>query len=357
MALRDSLFNTYSIGGRRRIANLTRRQFVSGAVAAALLVACGKDDETSTQSGGGSMAASSSGSFPLTISHKYGSTTIPREPTKVVSVGFQDHDTILALGVTPLAVREWWGEQPFATWPWARDELGDATPVVLEAKELDFERIASLAPDLIVGLYSGITEDEYRLLSGIASTVTQPEEFIDYGMPWRDQTLVTGRVLGKEELAQSRVAEVERLFEAARQQNPRFKDATFVIAGPTGDGSYWLYGQDDPRSRLLRDLGFVIPPELANLAGNKFSGTFSAEQARLLDVDVLLWLTETEDDKQTLTNDALYQRLSVVQEGRAIVLSWEAPLTGALSFSSVLSLPFALEQLVPELAAARAKVR
>lgn len=37
--------------------------------------------------------------FPVTIDHKYGSTTIGEEPRRVVSLGYQEHDTILALGV------------------------------------------------------------------------------------------------------------------------------------------------------------------------------------------------------------------------------------------------------------------
>ena len=40
--------------------------------------------------------------FPVTIEHKYGSTTIEAEPQRVVSVGFAEHDGILALGVTPV---------------------------------------------------------------------------------------------------------------------------------------------------------------------------------------------------------------------------------------------------------------
>ena len=62
--------------------------------------------------------------FPVTITHKYGEITIDKAPERVVSIGFSDQDWLLALGVTPIAVRDWYGDQPFATWPWAQDELG-----------------------------------------------------------------------------------------------------------------------------------------------------------------------------------------------------------------------------------------
>jgi hypothetical protein len=45
-----------------------------------------------------------------------------------------------------------------ATWPWAEDELGEAAPEVLPAGELNLERIARLPPDVIVGIYAGLSE-------------------------------------------------------------------------------------------------------------------------------------------------------------------------------------------------------
>ncbi|MEZ5252074.1 MAG: ABC transporter substrate-binding protein [Ilumatobacteraceae bacterium] len=121
--------------------------------------------------------------FPVTIEHKYGETTIEAEPMRVVSVGFGEHDNLLAIGVVPVAVRDWYGEQPYATWPWAQDELGDATPEVLSSTELNFEQIAALEPDLILGIASGMTDSDYATLSAIAPTVAQPADYVDYGTP------------------------------------------------------------------------------------------------------------------------------------------------------------------------------
>ena len=135
--------------------------------------------------------------FPVTIEHKYGETTIEAEPQRVVSVGFGEHDGLLALGVIPVAVRDWYGDQPFATWPWAQDELGDAEPVVLASDEENFEQIAALEPDLIVGISSGMTAEQYEILSAIAPTVAQPGEYIDFGTPWDVSLEITGRAVGR----------------------------------------------------------------------------------------------------------------------------------------------------------------
>ncbi len=127
-------------------------------------------------------------------------------------MGFTDQDYLLALGVTPVGIREWFGEKPFATWPWAADELGGATPEVL-TRELNYEQIAALQPDLLVGLYSGMTEEEYRLLSQIAPTVAPSPDFPDFAIPWQEQTRIIGRALGRRERAEELVAEVSGQIE------------------------------------------------------------------------------------------------------------------------------------------------
>jgi iron complex transport system substrate-binding protein len=109
--------------------------------AAVALSACGADPAQPEQS-----QPAGSGAFPVTIGHRHGSTTLEAEPTRVVSVGFSDQDTVLALGVAPIGIREWYGEQPYATWPRAQEALGDAEPTVLGAAEIEFEKVAALKP-------------------------------------------------------------------------------------------------------------------------------------------------------------------------------------------------------------------
>ncbi len=45
------------------------------------------------------------------------------------------------------------------------------------------EKVAALAPDLIIGQYAGITDKEYALLSKLAPTIAQPGSYVDYGVP------------------------------------------------------------------------------------------------------------------------------------------------------------------------------
>lgn len=298
---------------------------------------------------GPTSAPSVANAFPVTIEHKYGTTEIPQAPTRVVSVGFNDQDAILALDVVPVGIRDWYGEQPNAVWPWAQDELGGATPQVLPANALNFEQIAVLNPDLIIGISSGMTEQEYATLAAIAPTIAQSDAYIDYGVPWQEQTRVIGAALGRAEQAEALVAKVEGLFASARTQNPAFAGASAVVA-VNFNNAYSAYGPQDVRGRLLTSLGFALPEEIVELAGESFFTSISNERLDLIDTDVLVIAVSSEAERAVIENDPLFQQLNAAQQGRVIFLDKE--LSGAASFSSVLSLPYLLERFVPTLAAA-----
>lgn len=297
-------------------------------------------------------AAEPSAGFPVTIEHKFGTTEIESEPERVVSVGYNEQDFLLALGVAPVGVREWFGEQPGATWPWAQDELAGAEPEVLASAELDFEQIAALRPDLIVGPYSGITEDEYAKLSRIAPTVAQSDEFVEFGIPWQEETLLIGRALGREAQARELVDEIEARFARVRAEHPEFRRATAVVAYEAEAGGFGAWSSADPRGRFLRALGFRPAAKIDELAGDSYYTEISAERLRMLDRDVLVMLNvpNAAASREELLAEPLFRRLDVVRERRDIYPDRE--LAAALSFASPLSLPQAIDGLVPQLAAA-----
>ena len=150
-------------------------------------------DDAGNEAGGPRPVPRTERELPLgssTVRHQH----VRGVPERVVTVGLTDQDAFLALGLAPVGITDWFGDHPHAVWPWAQDLLGDAEPEVLNADQgVDAEAIAALQPDLIVGLYAGITEDEYDLLTQIAPTFAQPGEYVDWGIPWQEQTRLVGR--------------------------------------------------------------------------------------------------------------------------------------------------------------------
>jgi len=288
--------------------------------------------------------------FPVTIAHKYGDTIIPAPPTRIVTVGLTEQDVLLALGITPVGTTEWFGGHPGAIWPWAQDKLSGPAPVVVgDASAVNIEQIAALKPDLILALYAGVTEEQYGLLTQIAPTVAQPAAYVDYGIPWQELTRTVGLAVGTAAEADALVADVEARIAEVRAQHPEFAGASAVVATPY-EGIY-VYGPEDVRGRFLTALGFTLPEGLAEVTGAEFGGNLSMERADLLDVDVIIWLDA--ETAQGPLGGPVYSSLDVHTEGREIFLSsLDDPLGGATSFVSVLSLPYLLDGLVPQLAAA-----
>src|SRR5690606_29369791 len=116
------------------------------------------DESTPTTTGENTPAGTSDPSptttgdaaFPVTIEHEFGSTTVESAPTRIVAAGFNEADFLLAFGIVPVGVRDFIGEFPEETRPWAVDLIGDAAPVDIGGTEIDFEQVAQLEPDAIL---------------------------------------------------------------------------------------------------------------------------------------------------------------------------------------------------------------
>src|SRR6478735_1272828 len=329
---------------------------LAGVVAAVLalplvLTSCGSDGEptsTSTQP-----AATAGSAFPVTVTHTYGETVVPAEPTRVVSVGVTEQDVLLQLGVVPVGVTEWYGEQPDATWPWAHDLLEGAHPEVLRTSDgLEFEKIAALEPDLIVGTNAGLSEKDYQLLSGIAPTITSVEGSSEYFSPWPEQTLQIARALGREADGQAIVDEVAAEYAAVAEAHPEWADltATFSQGGPY-DGLLYVY-PPGMSTDFLTDLGFTITTGFEEYAPKGSQAEISAENVGLIDADVIVFATESAEQLDELQDFGTVSSLSAVAENRAVYT--DDILAGAIYFDSPLAHEYTLERLVPMLERATA---
>ena len=340
--------------GLRPTASLSRRNLLGGAMGlgtAFLLQACSNPDNQAPAASGTGSAATTASAFPVTLQHAFGSTVVPAPPKRIACVGLTEHDAVLALGMTPVAVTEWFGEFPYATWPWAKDMLGDAKPEVLSmADGIQIERVAQLAPDLILGTNAGLDEAVYKNLSAIAPTLAQSGEKLAYFEPWRDQSTAIGKALGKDGEMQELIQGVEDTYAAAAAEHPKFKGKNVVLlANDFVDGNIYAY-QEGLSTQLLLDLGLQIAPVVKKYATDESTAFIPKEDLvdALQTADVVIWLTGDDANRDMLLADPIVQALRSTKEDRNIFTGLE--LGGAMNFTTVLSLPYVAKTLVPLLA-------
>lgn len=290
------------------------------------------------------------GAFPVTIPHRYGETTIASAPKRIVVAGLREQDALLSLGVVPVGTTEWYGDYPGAIFPWAEAALGDnPLPEKLDFTDgLQFEKIAALRPDVIVAVYSGLTQADYDKLSAIAPTVAMPKGEVDWGSSWQEELSTVGQIVGRPQQAAAVQATAEADLRAAADKHPALKGTTGVVATPY-NGVY-VYGPQDARSRLLGDLGMTFPDALRGVAKDDFGGQLSEERIDLLDQGVVLWFADPKPEAKLVAGP--YGKLGVHTEGRDVFLPEKTELAYATSFISPLSIPYLAKELVPKLAAA-----
>jgi ABC-type Fe3+-hydroxamate transport system substrate-binding protein len=151
-----------------------------------------------------------------------------------VSIGLNEQDAFFALGVAPVGVTDWMGFE-HGIGPWAETAAkaaGDPPELLTNTDGIQFEKVAALRPDVIVALYSDLKRSDDEKLSQFAG----------------------------------RTASMAMSFEGI-----------------------WVYGPEDPRSRLLTDLGFELSPEISKLFVKDYAGMISEEQVQLLDLDAVAW--------------------------------------------------------------------
>ncbi|RNI21157.1 ABC transporter substrate-binding protein [Flexivirga caeni] len=178
-----------------------RRAVLFATVVTLPLAACGSGSSggaaKGSPSGAGTSASTATGTsgaaFPRTVKTSYGSVRIPSAPRRIVVLGAQSAEAVLALGGKPVAIDT--GGSAYT--PWLQDKVGDAAHQTLsDSKSVKVEAIAADRPDLIV------VANWIMQLPGVASrlralapTVDVPENSVN--PDWDKVIESTADALGK----------------------------------------------------------------------------------------------------------------------------------------------------------------
>ncbi|MHA6513757.1 iron-siderophore ABC transporter substrate-binding protein [Tessaracoccus sp. Z1128] len=344
---------------------------VAGAVAAVLaLSACStgpaatsSPDSTSSATVASSEATAAE-AFPVTVAHALGEAVIEAEPTRVATIGWTDHETLVSLGVVPVgAVKITWGGNAAGSTDWfdaAVAELGGDQPTRYDdSAGAPVEEIVALEPDLILATNSGLTQEEYDTLSKVAPVVAYPEA--PWSTSWQDSLELVGRAVGRSERAAEVEADTTSLLEEAGAQYPEIAgtSAAWIWFAAADYSKFGVYSATDARPRFLDAVGFQTPAIVTGLsdgARGQFSVDVSAERASEFEADVIVFYTDDSVKLPDIQAAPLIQDLPALKTG-AFVASGDPTLALPLSSPTPLSIPVAVEKFLPLLAEAAAKVQ
>ncbi|WP_207939040.1 iron-siderophore ABC transporter substrate-binding protein [Actinomadura darangshiensis] len=312
--------------------------------------ACGDDEPAGGGSGGA--AGTNAGAFPLTITHKLGTTKIPSAPKRIVALGEVDQDALLALGVTPVGMAELTGVQSDGLAPWSAPKLTGAKPKLLKAGEAGFnlEEIAALRPDLVLAGGDFYIDKEYKKLSELVPTVayqTGPAED-----SWEQITQQVATAIGRPADGKRLVAGTEAKIAGVKTEYPQLNGKEFAFTSVFPNGNIGVMkSPDDTSVKLLQQFGMKLPEPIAKLPGDGFAAEISMEKVSVLDVDVLL--SHYNDDPATqkkIEGNKLFAGLDVVKRGSYVPLDLKS--FWPLRTPTPLAVPYVVDQVVPKIAKA-----
>ena len=293
----------------------------------------------------------------VTVDHAFGSTEIDAEPKRIVTVGWSDEAALLEMGIVPVGMAEstYAGDDDgYLPWDLEKiEELGGEKPELFNTDDgVPVEEIAALEPDLILGVQSGMEEDEYEQLSGVAPTVPYLDQ--PWMTPWQDEVRAIGEAVGRPDDADKVVADTESYLDGLVEEHPELEGSTFAagtLMPDTGELGFYING--DPRNALLEQLGLTPAPFLDDIDAeeNAFYGTMSQENAEDIDADVLVMWFNSPEDRKSLEDSGVFGRVRAVEDGGFIGYE-DRTESMAISSPNPLSIPWVMDGVTEDLSKA-----
>lgn len=289
--------------------------------------------------------------YPITIKHAFGETIIEKKPERIATISWGNQDVPLALGVVPVGVSEanYGVIDGSGLLPWTKEafeSLGVDNPDLFNDTDgLDYEAISDAQPDVILAAYSGITQEEYALLSEIAPVVAYPT--LAWQTYWREQIIMDATGMGMKAEGEQLVAQLDELIAEKTSEYPQIKgkNAAFFYFNPTDLGKFYIYLPADPRAAYLTDLGMGFPESVLKLAesSESFAIEVSAEKVDTLnDLDIIIAYGDAAL-LEALQADPLLGTVPAIKRGSVVFINDGTPLA-ASGTPSALSIPATIDE-------------
>lgn len=327
-----------------------RRGFlaVMGALPLAL-ASCAQEPKTA-------LATASADAFPITVDHKFGSTTLDAPPQHVVVLGAAEADICTALGLGPGGMSKT-GQTPWFTA--ALRAIDGPTPYFFNDRQgTPVEEIRMLNPDVVLSIGASLSRDTYGALSEFAPVVIPAEN--ETVRDWRSHVRLVGRVLGREDAARALIETTEDAIKSAVQDYPGLPGSTVLYLGASSvsGADIRVFSESSMPVKLLKEFGLANASVLdfaeaqgrpADTSEAPASYWLPSERASELSADVLI-VSIGADDMAAFKAKGAVPSLPAFGKGRIYFVSGNEALS--MELGSPLGIAWAGRNIVPEIAKA-----
>jgi iron complex transport system substrate-binding protein len=238
----------------RIVDELTRRGFLVGSAGAAALLglaACGSSS---------SDAGASTQPTTRRVDSVKGPVDVPVDPKRVVCIQPSASATLWDLGLTPVGVYDQGADYISPRYK----ERFTAAPKIGTSGQVNVEKVATLDPDLIIGVDYTWNTDVYTQLTKLAPTVIAP------ATTWQAISRSTADAVNKvpalDVLAQqltTRAGQIKQQYAAALA---RYR--WDILQGGFDSGQFWVYGPKSDAGDILASAGVQFATASAQTPGN-----------------------------------------------------------------------------------------
>jgi len=305
------------------------------AVLAVGLAACGSNEEAEPSSDSQATEQTEQKSnenaeaFPMTVSSLTGESvdeesgaktlfedvTLEEMPERIVTLDFGFLDNLTALGVEGIV------GLPKSNMPadleekYSSDEYTDLGSL----KEIDFELLASLEPDVI--FISGRQASMYDQLKEITPNVifvaSDNENYIE-GI--KEGAVLAGQIFGKEEEAKALNAELDAKVAEIKEKSAGYENALVAMYNEKKISGF-DNGEDSRFAYVYNDFGFK--PSTTGIDSSSHGSDFSYESILSVDPEVLLVIDRNAEDNDALKADVendIIKKTRAYKEGKIVYL-------------------------------------
>ncbi|MDP5227236.1 MULTISPECIES: ABC transporter substrate-binding protein [Arthrobacter] len=291
----------------------------------------------------------------MTVEHRFGTVTLTKPPVKVVTLGLQESEGVLLLGLAPTGrtdtdITDWYNA--FLT---SMQLPGSELPqLVSTGAGVPVDAIAKLQPDLVIAFETPVSQAAYDSLSKVAPVILPPKG-LDLA-DWKATLTFFGQILGRTAIAQQQIAATEAALTNSAADYPELRktSAMYVAASSIPGSDITVFAPDSAPSRFLASLGMKASPSAGIARSLPAALTKATQPANLLprsrsnelSPDVLVVVVPGSDYGQYTANKAIQ---GMADFGTKNILYVTGPDAFSMDRASALALQWASRNIVPEI--------